>query len=871
MEAHYYAPYSSGSEKGSDSELDSNSDSDSDSDKSSKKDGKNGFSDSAARRLDDPRYAIVRAAGPSLNTVNEQLAFSKENIGSAYSNELVNPAGFPKVAVNSPLYTNPKKTIVSNLFSFKSEDRDITVYPFSTSFKLKTPRVYKNVTQVQLVQVNIVNPLSSFPDVSSIADVVANRIANLYDLSASDCRQCPNLSGITGISLSELGRTNPVYPSATLVHGISVRPGTYDPVSFVSELDQQTNTTPPFTTVSYTEHRRLFQSTKQVGHLFNEPGRWFYNKLAKTFSVINNKADIINSYLPDLTLVDSNQPSEQETFVAYFYPVLREAFLNPFDFKFLDLNGVSEYEATRRVLQQYQGLNSAFYYQICQLNLPYLQSLRRSYTFEYNPINDYEWNYSPLTQKISVTHTHLHKSIQADITKRYAYDRQQEFLKAGVSSSQIQRQLQTEAIVTDLAHQLNLSLVQLGVPYGLYSTGTLYDLTSVIYTSTLGSLPPLYASNTDQVLLDKITGTLVPTDPLGIPVGSGLFGFNTISTIIGDTTALGFPNPYNAHLVNANTAAVVTRAGANAIPGYPGVPVTATHFPSLYSTFINYQSTNTGLSQTITTATNASLQSTSNYLQSRYGTVLPPSVLTGLTGNVPANVGTRGVTWYAGLHVMKPSTPFDRPGTPGIIPTSKPLYQIGPYQENVTSGSNNPCCALINLYLTNLYGCIPTKYYINSAFYKMGFGIANFISFYNYSGTSAAISNDNIYLQLNPELSMNRMSVARPENTNVTNESTGDYNAIMGKILTEGGAGGASAQTIVQIPAKYNPPLSRIDHFSFDLLLDDLTPLAQLFPFQIDGTDWNAIIQIDEKVATMEDGELTSVPTIQWPNIDRPF
>ena len=857
MEAHYYAPYSSGSE------------SDSDSDKSSEEDGK-GFSDSAARRLDDPRYAIVRAAGSSLNTVNEQLAFSKENIGSAYSNELVNPVGFPKVAVNSPLYTNPKKAVQSHLFSFKSSDRDISVYPFSTSFKLKTPSVYKNVSQVQLVQINIVNPLSSFPDVSSIADIVANTIAKLYDLSASDCRQCPNLSGITGISLSELGRVNPVYPSATLVHGISVRPGTYDPVSFVSELDQQTNTTPPFTTVSYTEHRRLFQSTKQVGHLFNEPGRWVYNKLAKTFSVINNKADLINSYLPDLTLVDSNQPSEQETFVAYFYPVLREAFLNPFDFKFLDLNGVSEHEATHRVLQQYQGLNSAFYYQLCQLNLPYLQSLRRSYTFEYNPINDYEWDYSPLTKKISVTHTHLHKSIQADIAKRYAYDRQQEFLKAGVSSSQIQRQLQTEAVVTDLAHQLNLSLVQLGIPYGLYSTGTLYNPMSVLYTSTLGSLPPLYASNTDQVLLDKVTGTLVPTDPSGTPVGSGLFGFNTISTIIGDTTTLGFPNPYNAHLVNANTTAVLTRAGSNAIPGYPGVPVTATDFPSLYSTFINYQSTNTGLSQAITTATNASLQSTSAYLQSRYGTVLPPSVLTSLTGNVPANVGTGGVIWYAGLHVMKPSTPFDTAGTPGIIPTSKPLHQIGPYQTS-TAFTTNPCCALINLYLTNLYGCIPTKYYVNSAFYKMGFGIANFISFYTYSGTSKVISNDNIYLQLNPELSMNRLSVARPENTNVTNESTGDYNAVMGKILTEGGGSGASSQTIVQIPAKYNPPLSRIDHFSFDLLLDDLTPLAQLFPFQIAGTDWNAIIQIDEKVSVMEEAELTSIPTVQWPNADRPF
>jgi hypothetical protein len=826
-----------------------------------------GFSDSAARLLDDPRYAIIRAAGPNLNTVNDQLAFSKGNMGAAYSNELVNPKGFPKSVVTSPLYKNPKKQIVSSLFSFKSENRDINVYPLSTSFTLKTPRVYKNITQVQLVQISIVNPVSAVPDVSSVADVVARYIARQFDLSESECRACPNLSGVTGISLSELGRTNPVHPSATLVHGIPVRSGTYDPVSLISELDQQTNKTPPFTTVSYSEHRRLFQSTKQVGHLFNEPGRWIHNKLANTFSVTNNKADLINAYLPDLTLLDSHQPSERETFVAYFYPVLREAFLNPFDFKFLDLNGVSERSAIHQVLLQYQGLNSPFYYTLCQLNLSHLQSLRRSYTFEYSPINDYEWAYNPLTQKINVTHTHLHKSIQADLAKRYAYDKQQEFLKAGVSQAQIQRQLQTEAVVTDLVHQIDLALVQLGVPYGLYSTDFLYDPSSILLTNTFASLLPFYTSNTDQVLLDRLSGTLAPTT--GTPVGSGAFGYNHISTIVGDTATLGFPDPYNQHLQNANQASVVSQVGANAIPGYPGVQVQATDFPSLYSTFLNYQSTNRGLSQAITAATTASLRSTTDYLTARYGTVLPPSVLSNVSGNLPANTGTGGVTWYAGLHVMKPSTPFDTYASPGLISTSKPLFEIGPFQS---PSQDNPCCGIINLYLQNLYGCIPVNYYVNSLFYKMGFGINNFIAFYSTSGITNAVKNDNIYLQINPEQSMNRMDIARIQDINVTNEPTGEYNAVIGKILTEGGGGGVATQTIVQIPARYPAPLGRIDHFSFDLLLDDLTPLAKLFPFQIPGTDWNGILQIDEEVAVLDrETDLTSVPTVEWDNKDRPF
>ena len=152
MEAHYYAPYESDSSKsGSGSEADTDSETELSEDELS-------FEDTAARRVDnDYRYALVKAGGPNFNTLNEQLAFTKDNIGSAYSNELVADQTLQPSEVN-PIYKQPKKQIVSSLFSFKSTDRDIIVYPFSTYFSIKTPRVYKNVTQIQLVQINIQTP-----------------------------------------------------------------------------------------------------------------------------------------------------------------------------------------------------------------------------------------------------------------------------------------------------------------------------------------------------------------------------------------------------------------------------------------------------------------------------------------------------------------------------------------------------------------------------------------------------------------------------------------------------------------------------------------------------------------------------------------
>ena len=65
-------------------------------------------------------------------------------------------------SLSSLVYLNPPKTTQTSLFSIKSINRDTTVYPSPFNFSLKTPRVYKNVTKVQLVQISFPNNVQGY-------------------------------------------------------------------------------------------------------------------------------------------------------------------------------------------------------------------------------------------------------------------------------------------------------------------------------------------------------------------------------------------------------------------------------------------------------------------------------------------------------------------------------------------------------------------------------------------------------------------------------------------------------------------------------------------------------------------------------------
>ena len=228
------------------------------------------------------------------------------------------------------------------------------------------------------------------------------------------------------------------------------------------------------------------------------------------------------------------------------------------------------------------------------------------------------------------------------------------------------------------------------------------------------------------------------------------------------------------------------------------------------------------------------LEATTAYVSKKYKTVLPPTLLENnafLNGR-----STGGVTFYSSKSIHYPSTPDD----------------INNRNFRATATDPSACCSYVTSIINNFYGCLPAEYVITTPFYQMGYGIQDIYSFYSTNTLARTTVSNNIYIQLNPEQSLNYMDIGGKENYNITNESTGQYKKVFGKILIQGLTAGQVAQTIIQVPARFPiSPLASLDHFSFNFFLDTMVPVNQLYPFVLSGTDWNAIIQIDEQVGAM--------------------
>ena len=837
----YYTPYTNTyQEYQSDSESDSGSDSGSES--SSTSGSGSSYENTIARGLDDPRYAIIRAAGPDLQTTDKQLFYQMDTNSHGYPYNDWEPTTSNSKVEDSLLGTAAPKTTTTQtaLFSLSSSNRDVNVYPHSTFFTLKTPRTYRNVTQIQFVNINFPYFLTLVTDASSLFNEVTAYIESNYGLnipSYSNCYTCLGsigsrgaTSSLVGGSFSESGRINPVTSNEPLTHTFTLSPGNYTGPSYAAEMDKQMNLTPPFNMVSYAEHRQIFMTTKTVNHLFNTGGKWYYSISSKSY-VRNATNDTITAdYIPSVILENPAQPTEREIFVAYFYPVLKQAFSTFFDEKFLDFGTYTPSEVKSLIFQTFQGLSSSFYYEMTYKNREILKSMRRMYTFEYYPINSYTWSYSPQTQKISVVHTDLHPALKNEIQTKHNFHQEQAMGALGYNPHSFTmakaKSSQTTAVVNDLANTLNKALGEIGS--SVLTTDALANPDSILLTQQKGS-----AQNEDDALFALTQDN--PTSVYEPRLEPYTFGSITLSKLLQESSKEDMPlrhnlSPYSLHLDALNKASECSRAGHMILPNYSGVNVSCKDFTSLYSTFLNYYSTNTGLSKDIQTVQTRGMELTSNFVNTKYDKVLPSAILS--NNAYMNNTGTGGVTFHAGRVLNYASTPA------GAYPP--------PYNNDIS------CCAIVNGVLRNFYGCLPANYLVNTVYYQLGFGGNDILSFYTINGYTTSPSTHNIYLQLNLEQPLNGMDVAGKENYNVTNETTSEYKLMLGKLLTRGSSAGSYTQTIVQVPAKFSPsPLASIDHFTFRFFLDDMVPLDLLYPFQVVGTQWDGIIQIDEQVAVL--------------------
>jgi len=788
-----------------------------------------GFQDNAVRGLDDPRYAIVRAAGPPLPTNQDQLFYQSFQKSMGYDYEASGDSTSSLMAYFPS--TAPSQTVQTSLFSFTSTNRDVSVYPLSTYFKLKTPRVYKNITQIQFVQINFPYFLNSITDSSSINLMMANYAVTQTGFDFSNCYTCLGnnssnsrsmVGSLRGGSFTEQGRTNPTAPSQPLLHTFQVPTGQYDKFELANEMNRQLNTTPPFNLISYAAHRQLFQTSQQVGHLFNDPGLYYYSPSTKTFLTTATKAQLLQDYLPN-AFTATGIPTEREIFVAYFFPVLRAALYTDYDAKFLDLGGTSLDTLQQRALQAFEGLGSDYYYTVLYQNVSLLQQLRRMNTFEYCPINTYQWSYNPATKSISAVHTDLHPTIQKDIQIAHQQNFQRAVANRGYTVQQYgvlqARQNEKVAAVNALADQVNQALVEVGVPYNRYSAAYLANPESVV------TLQPKRLLNTNQTKVsDESLFTLtVPVIQQTASLRSFPASFSalTLANLVQDasqvlTETRGFTQPYAQHLqaLNRNSS-----------------------FPTLYQSFVEAYSAHTAIVNDIASVTSASQEATRSYVNAKYATVFPPSLLAGTA--YLGKKGTGGVTFYNDRSIHYASSPAETD-----------LRSISP----ITSDAS--CCIVMNADLTNFYSCLPSEYIYNTVFYQLFATTSpnNILNIYVTEGLTASPATNNIYLQLNEEQSLNTMDIGGKEDYTISNEGTGECKKVFGKLLTQGSRAGSVTQTIVQIPARFpvTSPLASLDHFSFNFLLDTMVPLSKLYPFMPNNstTNWNGILQIDELIST---------------------
>jgi len=573
---HYYTPYDSGEDTdvGTDEE-------DYDSDELPD------YEDARIRREEDPRYAIIRTAGPNFNTSAQQLKYMEHAPGSSYD---------PSTNVSSLsnlVYLDPPKTTLTSLFSVKSSNRDRSVWYSPFYFQIKTPRVYKNVTKFQLVQLSFPNNTGTIANTDIFFSTFIKYLEN-QGFSLSCINSCLNTatnggSGFTTIGVTELGRvTN---SGSQLLTKLEIPQGIYTEDALANELTFQSNNTPPFNLVSYEEFSTAFKINRDINLLFNEPGDNFKSNLSATRHGRHTKETIMNTYYSQHHIDKHAVITDTIAFNAYYYPVLKELAATKAGQYFINLSGtgLTMEVALDRILNHFQGLDSTDYYILCSTNRTTLDEYRKNHTFKHHNINKYTRSFNKGESRFRVYHDSLHTSLKNDIQNSFTRFHSQELTLASLTPASFNTLKQTNTTNnTILDHLTSVMSSQMGNDF-LGETD--YKYVGGDYHSSLSSGIWLSRSSNDLY-----------TDP----------GFSTLFSF---TSTFGRQHG--------------TYAGKN---------ITFTNFLDYHSTMSSYYNIVQSTSQSVSSIYGATYHRHHQYVSSKYSGVLPAEMITTKSYNLGKSV-----------------------------------------------------------------------------------------------------------------------------------------------------------------------------------------------------------------------------------------
>ena len=415
-----FIPYQSDSEE-SDSEGFESSDSESDSGSSTATDTQGNFAQLASN------LQLTEAAGQDLPTNKAQIelrnASAKGDINySAYSEAFNITLPFDTNDVKgADIWKNdkaPEMKQITSIIMLNSRDRDRSVYPDPVELTLRLPRVYNNIASLQIVQMKLLSSFYYFrPDKFNLS-IRINEFGRVnFDYQ--------------GISLGTLNITN------------SIRQGTYNINTLLTEINTQLNTPPIFYDYpgGFNQFVPLFVSTGDFSINFNYPGDYFYDSLNRQYVTSPTRVYITTRFWQSSTL--GFTPNLRQTKVAYYYPLLREFTLDPdYGLNYLLITpGITNSVLTNetvysRIVYTFQGVNDLVIQNIIDLNLDTLDKYRSAHTFRQKLINKYVAQYDTFNNRINIQAPSLNTSLVNLLTTQYNIFFAQQLTLYGITAAQ---------------------------------------------------------------------------------------------------------------------------------------------------------------------------------------------------------------------------------------------------------------------------------------------------------------------------------------------------------------------------------------------------------------------------------------------------
>ena len=404
-------------------------------------------------------------------------------------------ASGPPPAAPLPTYADvATNSRVQSVIVLRSRDRDRSVYPQPTNCQLFLPRDYKNITGFAVTELNLISAFFYFSNAKNNVVIQILEKGNVYYSIQTTNPQ---------VLLDTTGNKIP------LILTNYIREGSYNITQLLNELTIQLNEVPLFYDYlnGFSDFLSAFQVNGDYSINFNYPGDYYYDSVNKIYISNPTRAQIVGYYFQS-QFANQFSYTTQQVRIAYYYPVLKEAlldpetvipgysagstakpFLSPAPAKtVINLSGtsLSVQDTYTYLVYSFQGINDPIASAVITNNIEVLDTYRVLHTFRYTLVNKYVCSYNQTNNTVSIQTPSLNTSLVNLLNAQYNGYLSQQLNKYNLSAAQYNALANTNAnllaIIQNMYDYLQIKFAQyFAVNYGTYSKVYYANQSNTIY------------------------------------------------------------------------------------------------------------------------------------------------------------------------------------------------------------------------------------------------------------------------------------------------------------------------------------------------------------------------------------------------------